>query len=142
MIGSWAARLAVQASYAHTSELPLLTSYFELLTSSLLFSLPALFASRNAAPSLSALEIGAAAVWLIAFAGETTADRQRLRFSSQPEHEGLPCRSGIWRRLPHAHGWFEVMLWGAVALFALPSRWGWIASVCVPARVYLLTRRS
>ncbi|MCU1383815.1 MAG: putative rane protein [Acidobacteria bacterium] len=141
MIGSWGARLAVQASYAPTAELPRLTSYVQLLTASVLFSLPALWASRNPAPSLSALEIAAAVVWVVAFAGETAADRQRLRFISNREHEGLPCRSEIWRHLPAAHAWFETLLWTAVALFALASPWGWIACACVPARVYLLTRR-
>ena len=146
MIGSWAARLAVQSMYARTPELPffIFTSSFALLTSlasALLFSLPALLASRNAEPSLSALEIGAAVMWVIAFAGETTADRQRLRFQARPENAATACRSGVWRPLPHAHAVFEMLIWIALALFALASPWGWLAFACPAARLYLLTRR-
>ena len=151
MIGSWAARLAVQATYARTPELPVFTaelsfftSSFSLLTSlpaALLFSLPALVASRNGEPSLSALEIGAAVMWVIAFAGETTADRQRLRVQATTADPAVACRSGVWRRLPHAHAVFEMWIWIALALFALASPWGWIAAACPAARLYLLTRR-
>jgi steroid 5-alpha reductase family enzyme len=141
MVGSWGARLAVQATYARTPELPRHTSYFVLFASVLLFSLPALFASRNPEPSLWPLEIGAALLWVIAFAGQTTADRQRLRFEAKPEHAGIVCRTGIWRHLPHAHVVFELSMWIALALFALASPWGWIACACPAARLYLLTRR-
>lgn len=141
MIGSWGARLAVQSTYARTSELPVFTSSFFLLTSALLFSLPALLASRNREPSLSVLEIGAAVMWVIAFAGETTADRQRLRFQATANNAGIACRSGVWRRLPHAHAVFELSIWIALALFALASPWGWVAFACPAARLYLLTRR-
>lgn len=141
MMGSWGARLAVQSLYTRTSGLPFLTSYFQLLTAAVFFSLPALIVSRNPEPSLSALEIGASALWAIAFAFETTADRQLLRFTSKPEHAGLACRSGIWRFLPHAHVVFEGLIWTAFALFALASPWGWIAWACPAAMLYLLTRR-
>src|SRR5258707_6738578 len=62
MMGSWGARLTLQALYADPaapSELPFVTSYFTLLTSALAFSTPALLASRNPDPSLSSVEIAA-----------------------------------------------------------------------------------
>jgi steroid 5-alpha reductase family enzyme len=146
MTASWGARLSVQALYTRAAglpafELPLLTSYFRLLTFSLLFALPALFASLNREPSLSALEIGASVLWVVAFAGETTADRQLLRFRSEPAHVGVVCRSGIWRLVPQAHAVFETLIWTALALFALASPWGWVAVACPAAMLYLLTRR-
>jgi steroid 5-alpha reductase family enzyme len=142
MIGSWGARLAVQSAFAPvaTSELPLLTSHVSLLTSSLLFACPAFIVSWNADPSLSWVEIAAAGVWLVAFAGETTADRQRLRFLTTAE-PGEAFRGGVWRRLPHAHAIFDVIIWSALALFATASPWGWLAWVCPVARIYLLTLR-
>ena len=115
MIGSWGARLAVQALYTRTSLLPLLNSCLTLLTSALLFSLPAWLASRNADEGFSAVELAAAGLWLIAFAAERTCDRQRLRVAP---------------------------VWLAVALFAAGSPWGWIAFVCPAALLYLqFTRR-
>ena len=68
MMGSWGARLTVQSLYARTSDLPFRTSYFALLTSMVLFSTPALFASSNPEASLAPLELAAAIVWLLAFA--------------------------------------------------------------------------
>ena len=146
MTASWGARLTVQALYTRAAglpafELPFLTSYFRLFTFALLFSVPALFASLNTEPSLSALEIGGAVLWVVAFAGETTADRQLLRFRSDPAHAGVVCRSGIWRLVPHAHAVFEMLIWTALAVFALASPWGWIAAACPAAMLYLLTRR-
>jgi steroid 5-alpha reductase family enzyme len=143
MMGSWGARLAVQQLYTRTSDFPLSLrrSYVVLLTSVVAFSTPALFASLNPEPSLSPVELGAAAIWVFAFAGETTADRQRLRFLADPAHAGLRCRAGIWRVLPRAHAVFEVMVWSAFALFASASPWGWISAACPAAVLYLLTRR-
>ena len=142
MMGSWGARMAVQQFYTRTSDLPPRTSYLVLLTSALALSTPALLASRNPDPSLAPVEIGAAVLWMLMFAGETTADRQRLRFMSNPEHAGLACRTGVWRVLPRAHAVFEVMIWISFALFACASPWGWIAAACPAAMLYLLTRRG
>lgn len=141
MMGSWGARLTVQTLYTRRSDLLFLTSYFRLLASVLFFSLPAWFASRNPEPSLAAVEIGASALWVIAFAVETTADRQLLRFTSKPENAGLTCRSGMWRVMPQAHAGGEALIWTAFALFASGSPWGWTVFACPAAMLYLLTRR-
>ena len=136
MMGAWGARLAVQALYTRASgapdlaALPLQPSYFRLLTLSLFFSLPALPASRNGEPSLSFIEIAAGMLWVIAFTGETTADRQYLRFTAIADNAGLPCRTGLWRIVPQAHAVCEVLLWTSFALFASASPWGWIAFAC------------
>jgi steroid 5-alpha reductase family enzyme len=134
------ARLAVQQLYTRTSDFPrsLRTSYFVLLTSLVAFSTPALFASLNPEPSLAPVELVGAVIWIFAFAGETTADRQRLRFVSNPEHAGLACRraSGACCRVTRCS-----VIWSAFALFACASPWGWIAAACPAAMLYLLTRR-
>ena len=115
MMGSWGARLAIQALYTRPPVLPFLTSYFRLLTLSALFSLPALFASLNADEGFSRPELAAAALWLIAFAAETTADRRRFRV---------------------------LTIWLAFALFAAGSPWGWIALACPAALLAVrVTRR-
>jgi steroid 5-alpha reductase family enzyme len=157
MMGAWGARLAVQALYTRASGAPdlsslqlgsslqLRTSYFVLLILSLFFSLPALIASRNGEPSLSPIEIAAGVLWVIAFTGETTADRQHLRFASTAGHAGLPCRAGLWRFIPRAHTVFELLLWTSFALFASASPWGGLAFACPAAMLlhaFALTPRS
>ena len=146
MMGSWGARLTVQALYApgarDLSKPTPVTSYFGLLTSAAFFSMPAAFASLDVNPSLTTLELAASALWVIAFAAQTTADRQFLRFVSNPGHAGVVCRSGLWRYSSHAHAMFEVLIWVAFALFASASPWGWLALACVPARVALLLART
>jgi steroid 5-alpha reductase family enzyme len=141
MMASWGARLAVQSLYAPALPFVLRTSHFGLISLAFLFSSPALIASRNPDPSISTLEIAAAIVWAIAFAGETTADRQMLRFVSTPENIGQVCRSGVWRVLPHAHAVFEETIWIALAVFAFASPWGWIAAACPAVMLYLLVTR-
>jgi steroid 5-alpha reductase family enzyme len=139
MMGSWGARLTLQSLYTRSAGLPpLLTSHFQSPLSALFFSLPALFAARNPDPSLSLVEIVASVLWLIAFAGETTADRQFLRFAANAENAGLSCRSGIWRRIPQAHAVCEALIWTAFALFAFASPWGWVALGCPAAMLYML----
>jgi steroid 5-alpha reductase family enzyme len=97
-----------------------------------------LLAVHNPEPALTTIELAATGLWLFAFAAETTTDRQLLRFRSKPEHEGLPCRTGLWRVTPRAHAWCEALIWTAFALFASASPWGWIAWSCPAAMIYLL----
>ena len=146
MMGSWGARLTVQALYAPGAEglrnpTPL-TSYFRFLTTAIFFSIPAVLASLNPDPSLSRLELGASAIWVIAFAAQTTADRQLLRFASNPENAGRACRSGLWRYWSNAHAMFELLIWIALALFASASPRGWVAIACIPARIVWLFPRT
>lgn len=142
MMGSWGARLTVQSLYTRSLEHRPLTSPFRYPPSALFFSLPALIAVRNPTPSLSTVEIIASVLWIIAFAVETTADRQFLRFVAKPEQVGLVCRSGVWRFIPRAHELCEALIWTAFALFAFTSSWGWIAFACPIVMVYALVTRQ
>jgi steroid 5-alpha reductase family enzyme len=131
MMGSWGARLAVQGLYtcaARTdgdAENSRPFWYFQALAAAAVAaSVPALLASLNHRSQLSVAELTACAVWIAGFAGETTADRQRLRFASDPANEGLRCRTGLWQYFPHARQLFESMIWAAYAIFALAAIWG------------------
>ena len=141
MMGSWGARFTVQALYAGGPQdfLVVQTSCFRLAVFALFFSLPALFASQNPQPWLGTTELAACGLWVIAFAGETTADRQLLRFRKSADGSaGQACHAGLWRFLPEAHAAFEALMWTAFALFATASPWGWIASACPAVMIYLL----
>lgn len=89
--------------------------------SAVLCSLPALLASFNRTPELFPIELVACAVWLVGFAGETTADRQRLRFVAASANRGRPCRVGLWRYSAHIDRIFRGLVWLAFALFAFAA---------------------
>ena len=156
MMGSWGARLVVQRLYAprpfgildrgsgaQTEPPPSFQAFQATAASAVFFSLPALIASVNPDPNLSSLELAACGLWMVGFAGETTADRQLLRFTSNPANRGLLCRAGLWRYSNNATAVFEGIIWIAYALFAFPSPFGLIGFACPAVMVYgLATRRA
>ena len=116
MMGSWGARLTVHLLYDRVFGKAEGGRYRELRSvhgaqadrwffwifqaqaaAAVFFSLPALFAAVNQAPEFSPMEYAAAALWAIAFAGESTADRQLLHFKMEPENAGRTCQVGLWR---------------------------------------------
>jgi steroid 5-alpha reductase family enzyme len=104
------------------------------------FSLPALFVVFNPSPEFSPIEYAAAVLWVVAFAGESTADRQLLHFKMDPENQGRVCEAGLWRYSRHPNYFFEWLIWMACALFAAASPWGWLTCACPAAMLYLLLR--
>ena len=128
MMGSWGARLAVQEIYtraAHPIDNTGLARPFwffqALAAAAVMASLPALLASLNPQRTLSVVELVACGLWVVGFAGETTADRQRLRFSTNPANTGLPCRVGLWRYARRPDRLFEGLIWIAFAIFGLTA---------------------
>jgi steroid 5-alpha reductase family enzyme len=155
MMGSWGARLVVSLLYAPVDasaerlrDAGSIRSFWFFqarAASAVFFSLPALLASLNPAPILSSVEIAACGLWIVAFALETTADRELLRFRSNPANAGLVCRTGLWRYTRHAGDVFECVIWFAFALFAAGSPgwpWGWAAFACPAAMTFWLFRRN
>jgi steroid 5-alpha reductase family enzyme len=132
MMGSWGARLAVQGLYTRavlgtnpgreanggSNAFPYSLA---LVASAIVCSAPAWLAAFNRVPELSSIELAACAIWLVGFAGETTADRQRLRFAAVPANDGLTCRAGLWRYSRHADRVFTAMVWVAFALFGVAA---------------------
>jgi steroid 5-alpha reductase family enzyme len=106
----------------------------------LFLGIPFLFAAIHRAPEVSWLEWTGLAVWLIAIAGETAADRQLERFKSNPAHRGKTCRIGLWRYSRHPNYFFEWLVWVAYAVFALASPGGWLALACPAVMLYFLLR--
>ncbi len=135
MMGSWGARLAVQGFYTRAvraaaspadgeAETGGIGKALILVASAIVCSAPAWLAAFNRAPELSRLELAACAVWFIGFTGETTADRQRLRFVAVPANQGLPCRTGLWRYSRHADRVFTALVWVAFVTFGVVAVWG------------------
>jgi steroid 5-alpha reductase family enzyme len=128
MMGSWGARLAVQEIYTRaaqpTGNIQLARPFWffqALAAAALMASLPALLASLNPQRYLSVVELVACGLWVVGFAGETTADRQRLRFNTNPANMGLRCRTGLWRYARRPDRLFEGIIWTAFAIFGLTA---------------------
>ncbi|MCG8433893.1 MAG: DUF1295 domain-containing protein [Gammaproteobacteria bacterium] len=92
---------------------------------------------------LSPVIIGAAVVIaVIAFAGETIADKQLARFRADPDNRGKTCRSGLWRYSRHPNYFFEWLHWFAYPLLALGAQsavWVWLAPVGMFLFLYFIT---
>lgn len=157
MMGSWGARLAVYILYDRVFGRDETERYAELRRSwgedaarrffwlfqayaaaAVFFSLPALLSSVNRDPNLSPVELAAAGLWIVAFTGETIADRQLEWFRSNPDNLGRTCRAGLWRYSRHPNYFFEWLMWGAYALFASASPWGWLVFACPAVMLVLL----
>ena len=83
-------------------------------------------------------------VWVIGFAIEVTADRQKTAFKADPANAGRFISTGLWAwsRRPNYFG--EITLWVGMALIALPSLSGWtfVALISPVFVIVLLTRIS
>jgi steroid 5-alpha reductase family enzyme len=148
MVGSWGARLGVHLVWSALSSAPADPSprcetdapprvplaIARVTWVAFFYSVPALIASVDVRSALTGLELAAAGVWVIGFAGEATADRQFGRW--QRAGGGDRCTVGIWRYLPRAHDAFELLIWAAHAVFALQSPLGWVALACPAAAAY------
>lgn len=101
-----------------------------------LLAIPFYIAARNAEPQLSALELIAVAIWLIAVAGESLADAQLAAFKRNPANKGKTCRAGLWNYSRHPNYFFEWLVWVAFAVFAHH----WTALLSPALMLYFLLR--
>jgi steroid 5-alpha reductase family enzyme len=92
-----------------------------------ILSLPFALVMRDAAPGLWWFEYTGAALWVIAFLGETFADFQLLGFKRNPANKGQVCNVGLWRYSRHPNYFFEWLIWMAYAVYAFPSPLGPLA---------------
>ena len=101
---------------------------------------PFLLASQNPAPAFSAFEYAATVLWIVAIAGEVTADMQLNAFKAKPENRGKTCRAGLWNYSRHPNYFFEWLIWVAFCLFAIDSKYGYLALVPPVLMLYFLFR--
>jgi len=159
MMGSWGARLAVHVLYDRVFGRPEVGRYADLRRShgkganvwffwlfqtraaaAVFFSLPALLAVVNPREGFSPSEFAAAALWIVGFTGEVTADRQLERFKLDAANHDRACEVGLWRYSRHPTDVFESLIWVAYATYASGSPWGWVAWVCPATMVVKLSR--
>jgi steroid 5-alpha reductase family enzyme len=106
----------------------------------LILATPFLLASSNSKPALSIFECAAAFLWLVAMAGEITADAQLNAFKSNAANRGKTCRTGLWKYSRHPNYFFEWLIWVAFALFAMTSPYGYLGLVSPLLMLFFLFR--
>jgi steroid 5-alpha reductase family enzyme len=94
-----------------------------------LFAVPVWVVAADPRPGWGAREIAAAAVWLVAVAGESLADRQLARFRADPATRGRTCALGLWRYSRHPNYFFEWLHWWAYVALGIAAPLGWLTLV-------------
>ncbi len=84
------------------------------------------------------------AVWVIGFAIEVVADRQKKVFRSDAQNQGKFIRSGLWAWSRHPNYFGEIVLWIGVAIITLPvlQGWQWVTLISPIFVIFLLMRVS
>ena len=102
----------------------------------IVFLLPCL----DGRPGITPLEWAGVALWALALAGETAADRQLGQFRGRPENKGRICQSGWWNHSRHPNYFFEWLVWVGFFLFAWGAPWGCFTVLCPGVMLFFLLR--
>ena len=94
---------------------------------SVLFSIPLLVVARNPQPAFTVWDGLGVLVWVVAVAGESTADAQLARFLADPANRGKTCDRGLWRYSRHPNYFFEWLHWWAYVFLAVGAPWSGMA---------------
>jgi steroid 5-alpha reductase family enzyme len=94
----------------------------------------------NPRAGLSPVEWAGVAIWFVALAGETIADRQLKQFRSRPENKGRICQEGLWNHSRHPNYFFEWLVWVGFFLFAWDSPGGVFTVLCPALMLFFLLR--
>ena len=97
-----------------------------------LFAVPVWVAANDPRPGWGVREAATAAIWLVAVAGESLADRQLARFRADAANRGRTCTAGLWRYSRHPNYFFEWLHWWSYVLLAVGSPW-WALTLVGPA---------
>jgi len=89
--------------------------------------------------SLNGLFVVGGAMWVVGFAIEVVADRQKRQFRALPENREKFINHGLWQYSRHPNYFGEILLWSGIAVAALPMLSGWQHVTLVsPLFVYVL----
>jgi steroid 5-alpha reductase family enzyme len=87
-------------------------------------ALPIFIIASNSSSEFSLFELVGLVIWLLAFAMETVADIQKVRFLREMRRTGQKnqvCDVGLWRYCRHPNYFAEWMVWNGLVIAALPS---------------------
>lgn len=108
--------------------------------SNVLLAIPFLLIMANPDTQLHAIEYVGIAIWMLAFIGETIADKQLANFKKDLSNKGKVCDTGLWKYSRHPNYFFEWLCWMAYFVFALASPWGILAILSPAIILYLLLK--
>jgi len=78
-------------------------------------------------------------LWILGFAFESVADRQKKSFAELAENKDKFITQGLWSISRHPNYFGEIVLWTGIAIISLPLLSGWQYVVLVsPVFVFLL----
>ena len=98
--------------------------------------------TSGAKQDLGVLGVIGAALWIVGFAIEVTADRQKSAFKADEANEGRFITTGLWAWSRHPNYFGEITLWLGIAILALPALDGWqIVTLISPLFVFVLLTR-
>lgn len=104
---------------------------------------PLLFPHYHAAPkTLTILDYGGIAIWVIGFFFEAAGDWQLARFKADPGNKGKLLTSGVWRYTRHPNYFGDAAQWWAYFLIAAATPWGWVTIFSPILMTLLLLRVS
>ena len=85
-----------------------------------------------------------ALIWLVGFAIEVVADRQKSAFKADPANKGRFISTGLWAWSRHPNYFGEITLWTGIAIMAIPilSGWRWVMLISPVFVTLLLTKIS
>jgi steroid 5-alpha reductase family enzyme len=103
-------------------------------------ALAAITAAQGA--PLGAIAAAGTLLWLVGFALEVIADRQKSAFRADPANAGRFIDRGVWTWSRHPNYAGEILLWTGIAVIAYPALSGWqLVTLISPVFVYLLLTR-
>lgn len=98
--------------------------------------------TSGAKQGLGVLGVIGAALWVVGFAIEVTADRQKSAFKANEANEGRFITTGLWAWSRHPNYFGEITLWLGIAILAVPALDGWqFATLISPVFVFVLLTR-
>ena len=102
-------------------------------------ALAAFVAAHAPRPGIDLRDILGAALFALAIAGESVADRQMAAFRRDPANKGKICDTGLWAWSRHPNYFFEWLGWFAYPLIAIQSDyWPGFLALGAPAVMYWL----
>ena len=94
------------------------------LANATFLALPAFIIGANTNPTFSTVEIVGLVLWGMAYAFESVADAQKIRFLRKMSDLGEKrkvCDVGLWQYSRHPNYFGEWMVWNALVLASVPS---------------------
>jgi len=91
-----------------------------------LFAVPVWVVAADPRPAWGSGAIVGVAIWLLALAGESLADRQLARFRAEAANRGRTCTAGLWRYSRHPNYFFEWLHWWSYVALGIGAPLGWL----------------